>query len=394
MLLKIFSPVLLLLFIQFIFYLIYNGFSYYPNSSTQIIVSGLYLSTFISIIFYCFFSKVKFEGGRNFVTNKKIDILVVIIALFFIVKPTIIMYLMGVELGFDYVRQNFYSSDVIRSSAFGSMNIAIFVQTYVASFLWFYIIYLTGSKSKRSNYIFYFLLFSLVLYNMSYAGRFYMYFAIVVLYLKTIMDGKNPLVFLKRYGIVLVLFLFISTLIVSIRNNKDGLASSTRDIISLVEYHILQPFFLSQKIEFKQIIVDGYPFRSFIEGLLGPILYFFGVSFKDQVYGKYSRIFDDPTLYSFYTGSWYNAFSTFLPYIYMDFGLFSFIFIFIIFGYFFLSSYLISDVNLRLKFLSYLSLMLYFSLFQAPIFSNGTMFVILLFPWLYFFYKKIKFSRI
>lgn len=391
MLLKIFSPFLFLLCAQLIFYFIYSGFSYSPNVNTQFIIFGLYASTFLSIIIFCSYTKVLIKENIEFCTNKKIDIFALFLTLFFIVKPTVIMYLMGVEFGFDYVRQNFYSSDIIRSSAFGSMSIAIFVQTYVASFLWFYVIYLIGSKNKSSTYLFYFILFSLVLYNMSYAGRFYMYFAIILLYLKTIIEGRNPLVFLKKYGLILFSFLLASTLIVSVRNNKDGLANSSRDMISLLEYHVLQPFFLSQKIEYKQIVVEGYPFRSFVEGLFGPILHLGGVSFKDQAYGKYSRIFDEPTLYSFNTGSWYNAFSTFFPYIYMDFGMLSFIMIFIIIGYLFLTSYLIVDVVLRVKFLAYISLMLYFSLFQAPIFSNGTMFIVLLFPWFYFFYKKIKF---
>lgn len=390
---KLFIPVFLLSFIQLSAFFLYNGFTFNPSGSTEILISSFYLSLILAIFTFSIFVSKNFKpltDSRNN-SNVIVDYIALIITILFILKPTLIMYGMGVELGFDYVRQNFFTSDVIRSKAFGNMSLAIFTQNYVVAFLWFYIIYLIGFHSKRSNVIFYCILISLILFNMSYAGRFNIYFAIIVLYIKNVLEGKKLFDFIKKYFVLILALFSMSTIIVAIRNNREGFANNFNDILKVLEYHILQPFFVAQKIDNNQIIVDGYPFRVIIEGFFAPLLYLFNIELKDLPQGYYSRVFGDSTLYSQYTETYYNAFSTLFPYIYIDFGLMSPIFCFIIVFIFFSFSFLISGSSLRAKYLSYLSLMLYFSLFQAPIFSHGVLFIVIIVPLLS--YLGSKFNR-
>ncbi|WP_104498381.1 O-antigen polymerase [Acinetobacter indicus] len=390
MYLKLFYPYIFLSLCQVFGFYFYNGFSFYPKDDTKVVVSLFYFFSILAIVSFCLFNSNNIRKDTLVVSNKKIENLFLIITIFFILKPAFIMLSMGVEYGFDYVRQNFFTSDLIRSIAFGNMTIAVFTQSYIVPILWFYVIYLTDSKERYSKFTFYFILFSLVIFNLSYAGRFYIYFAIIVLYLKNVIERKSIMSFFKKNSYIIGFFFIISTFVVALRNNRDGLANESNDLLKLVEYHLLQPYFFAQKIDSNELIYDGYPFRVILEGFFSPILYFFGVTFKDLPQGKYSRIFDQPTLFSEYTNTYYNAFSTFFPYIYIDFGGFSVIYTFILIFIFLSLSRLISNLNLRFKYLAYISLILYFSLFQSTLFSYGTLIVIILFPITNFLYIKLK----
>lgn len=387
---KIFLPFLILLIIQILGFILYNGFSFDPLEKTKYLVISTYFFTIVFIffigIFYNINNRIVLEEKNGF--NKTLGFIIIFLVLCFLNKPSIILFFLGQSLGVDYVRDNFFVMESLRIQVFGNATIAAFTLMYVAPILWFFCIYLIGRSDKFSKFLFYYILFSLVVFNISYAGRFYIYFAFLVLYLKAILEGDSFLGFLKKYSIVIFSFLFFSFLILSLRNGDSYDSDIGKELNTLVEYHLVQPFFWSQKIDTGYFLFDGYPFKLFTESLFFPLFYLVGKSFSDISYGFYANKFSDFTLYSNQTGNTYNAFSTMYAYLFSDFGYFTPIFsiFFIILIMFF--SFFIRSSSDRLKYISYFSLMLYFSLFQAPIFSPGCLLVLFLVP----FFLRYRFK--
>jgi len=384
---KLFAPVFFLMFFQIIGYIFYQGFKFYPKPETYTFVLSIYIYSIFLFFAFCFFFDEKQRCSNELPTNNIFNVIVVIAVILFLIKPSIIMVMMGLQYGFDYVRQNFFGSDLIRAAAFGSVKISAFTLMYLVPIFWGYVIYLIGNKKRSNVFIMYFLLISLIFFNLSYAGRFNIYFAFIFLYLKSILEGFSFIRFCIKYLPIISILFFVSMFVVNIRNNKEGLVNDSNGFIKLLEYHIMQPNFLSQKIEDGSINNENYPFKTIIESLFYPIYNILGKSFSDISYGYYSTIFGNPTLYSNLTDTSYNAYSTFFIYLYADFYYFAYIaLLFIIFIFFSISKLLNRD--LRIRYVSYMSLMFYFSLFQAPIFSPGALFVLLVFPFIYKFFRK------
>lgn len=393
MYLKLFSPVLFLLIFQLIAFFFYNGFLYAASDYAVLMVSLTYISAIFAIFCFCFcssFIEKKNEIVLTHVKNRKVEIFFLILTIIFIVKPTFIMFMLGLDYGFDYVRQNYFSTDIIKSLAFGNMTIAVLTNLYLVQFLWFYIFLIIGSNDKFTNFVFYFILLSLVVFNLSYAGRFYIYFAFLVLFLKSLLEREKILVFLKKYSILFLGLIFSAFSMVNLRSNKNVLENDSSSILKLLEYHVMQPYFFAQKIDDYLLWDDGYPFRVIFESLNAHFLYLFGVSFSETTFGYYSAAFGNPTLYSQYSFGYYNAFSTFFAYIYADSKIFTPIITFIILLYLMLSSFFIWNLEFRRKFLAYISLMLYFSLFQAPIFTPGFLLIGVFVPLYFLAVSKFK----
>lgn len=393
MYIKIFFPFLILLLIQLLGFFFYEGFSFSPSYLTKIVVILTYVISITTILFFCIINK-NFKGKLNInyedKTNRFFSILFFLVTILFINKPTITLYFLGQELGFDYIRDKFFSLEALRASVFGSATIAAMTLMYITPILWFYTILLIGKKDKISVFLFYYTLFSLVLFNLSYAGRFYIYFALIVLYLKNTLEGGGVLLFFKKYILLVSLFIFSSFFILNVRTNSDYVAQNNDNqaLFSMIEYHLMQPFFWAQKVDTGTFSGDTYPFKLIIESVFFPLFYLAGKGFSDISYGYYANEFGAFTLYSIKTGSSYNAFATLYAYLYSDFGVFTpFFSSFFIMWIFFLSK-IIKDVNIRLKYLSFFCLMLYFSLFQAPIFSPGSLLILLILP----FVLKFKFK--
>lgn len=393
--LKLFIPVILLAIIQLVAFFYYSGFSFIPDIFSKYLVSSFYIFFIFSILFFCFFSKEK--NKKNFLEKNqelkinRMDLLVLFFCILLIVKPTIIMLIMGNTLGFDYVRSNFFSSDIIRGKAFGNMTLAILVQNYFVPFLWFYtVMMINHENSKKREFIFYLFLFSLILFNLSYAGRFYIYFSIIALYIKSIIQQGSLFTFFRKYLAISSMLIFLSFFILELRKGEEQIAQDQPNtLLMLLEYHILQPFFFSQKVYNGEIYHDGYPFRTLIEGVFAPIFYFLGTDLKELQQGQYPIIFSNFTLYSNYSDSYYNAFATFFPYFYSDYGVLAPIFLFFIMIYILFSSNLISGRDIRIKFLGFIALMLYFSLFQSMILSYGCLIIIFLFPVVNYIWTKL-----
>lgn len=386
---KIFLPFLVLLVIQLIGFVFYNGFSLEMNSETRYLVVATYLISIVFLILSSIFyriGRVDLNNKNNF--NKPLGFLIFLLVLVFLNKPTIILYFLGQSLGVDYVRNNFFIMESLRAQAFGSGVIAAFTLMYVAPILWFFCIYLIGSRDRLGKYLFYYILFSLVLFNMSYAGRFNLYFAVLIIYLKALMEGESILIFVKKYALLVASFLFLSLIILVSRSGDNYESNSDKEILTLVEYHLMQPFFWAQKIEGGIYLPDSYPFKLIIESILFPFFFFVGKSFSDISYGLYINKFSDFTLYSNQTENFYNAFATMYAYLYSDFGYFTPIFFVFFMTFILVYSFFIKNKLDRVKYISFFSLMLYFSLFQSPIFSPGCLLVLLISP--FFLRYKLK----
>lgn len=391
MYLKIFLPCIVLMIIQLFSFYVYDGFNTHLGLDTKLIVSLSYIfSLFAFILFICLNKRL--DCKINFIEKKGdylFDLFVLIVTIVFINKPSIILYGLGSELGFDYVRDNFFSGENIKNIAFGSTSMSAFILMYIAPLLWFYVILLIGKKDKFRSFLFFYILFSLVLFNLSYAGRFYIYFSIIALYLKSVLEGQNLFLFLKKYLILFSFLIFLALTILSLRTNRENISNEGKDYLVLLEYHIMQPSFFGQKIEDGTLSVIGYPFKLIIESFLFPFFFIMGKSFTEISFGFYSNQFSSATLYSSYTNSSYNSFSTLFAYLYSDFYVFTPFFSFLLIMFFLFYSKIIHSYEKRLKYLLYFSLMMYFSLFQAPIFSPGCLVVLILYPFL----SKFSFKK-
>jgi oligosaccharide repeat unit polymerase len=391
---KIFYPVIFLLIIQISAFYIYNGFNLEVFFYTKIIVTLCYVSCFLSILWFSFLNRsAKYVKENDYINESKykhiFDVIIIVVVIAFLVKPAVILYGLADELGFEYVRNNFFSNDALRITAFGNVQIAAFSLMYVVPMTWFYIINLIGRKDRYSNFLFYFLLLALILFNLSYAGRFYIYFSLIVIYIKSILEGQNIFVFLKKYLILILSLILTSLLMLNLRNSSNDVIDIEKDILGLIEYHIMQPFFFAQKIQDGTFLSNGYPFKTYIESFLFPMYFFVGKSFSDIPYGYYSNVFGEPTLYSFKTESTYNAFATFFAYLYSDFYFLTPIFVGVTTFFFLFYSKIIYNKNIRIKYVAYFSLMLYFGLFSAPILSPGALCILFVVP--LFYRYKFKF---
>ena len=152
---------------------------------------------------------------------------------------------------------------------------------------------------------------------------------------------------------------------------------------SIYDYHTGSIFFLAQKMETVPSLVNHelHLFRIIFEGIFSPFFYALGRPLGDlTVIYHVGYILSEATLYNKETGTLFNAFSTLFYFFFLDFGVFSPLFIFMIIGYVLFSSNFIFDYSLRLKYLAYVSLVMYFSLFSGVFFMPGYLMVIFLFP--------------
>lgn len=382
-------PPLFFMIFQLLMYIFYDGFEYKYTDTTFFLVVSLYIASIAAMLFFSFPEKkniIKYSGKDRDIGLW--DYFLLIIVLFFILKPTVFLYFMGKELGFDYVRDNYFSTSFIREKAYGSMFFAIMTQFYISVLIWFYLILIIDSKKK--NFIFYIILISMVLYNLSFAGRFNMYIVLLILYYKTIIQGGRWYDYIKKYSPVFIIFLMLSFFTVLIRSFNDDVDDFLYldELLVLFEYHVIPPFLMSQKIDTNILLNNGYPFSSVFEGFFAPFFYFLGSGFGGLPQGHISEIFSEFTLYSIRTDIYYNAYSTFYSLFYYDFGLMAPIFVFL-FVFLVLSlNKIIIDSGIRVKYLIFISLMFYFGLFQNSILSYG---VLLLLGCIFFYsiYKNL-----
>src|SRR5690606_3330777 len=148
---------------------------------------------------------------------------------------------------------------------------------YLVPFLWFYALFISDRKDRFSIFLFYFIVILLSIYNASYAGRFFIYYALIAIYMRYLILGISfKGVLFKGLFFILSSF-FLSTFIVNSRN-ESSVIDYKGMLESLYNYHVGSVFFLAQKIETVQPLVNNelHLFRIISEGLFSPILYILG----------------------------------------------------------------------------------------------------------------------
>lgn len=371
---KIYLPLVFLIIIQMCGYFLYDGFRIYETMLTKLLVVGCYLSLVLSIIITLYIK------GNNLFTVEKADVTrwIIIIAIAFSTTTLVLVLLPTLKLisfiniiGYDSIRDTFFSNTDFQFGLFYHRYIALFVLSYYMPIAWFFIIWLAQYNDKTMDVFFWFNSIVLVVFSISIAGRFSIYYLIVVLYYRAMLrGGRYKDLFYFFIGVVF--FVTISFVVLKFRNITspdmvDGYSFfDTHEINSVIEYNILSPFFLSQKIteNFGYLSFLQVPFATTFSGLL---FAFLGSNSPLIAVGEYFNIF---TLYSTYTNNDYNAFSTVFAYFIMDFGflapffcLFFFLLLFNIHSFF--------PVYCAGVFRLYIILQVFFSLYSSKITSPG-----------------------
>lgn len=371
---KIYFPLIFLIMIQMCGYFLYDGFQFYETIQTKLLIVGCYLSLILSVIITLHIK------GNNLFTVKKLDVTrrVIIIAIAFSTTTLILIMLPTIKLisfiniiGYDSIRDTFFSNTDFQFSLFYHRYIALFVLSYYMPIAWFFIIWLAQYNDKAMNSFFWFNSVVLVAFSVSIAGRFSIYYLIVILYYKAIFNGGKCKDFI--YFILSVFSLVVlSFIILKLRNVTSSEIVEynsffdKHEINSVIEYNILSPFFLSQKIteNFGYLSFLQVPFATTFSGLLFPIL---GSDSPLIAVGEYFNVF---TLYSKNTANDYNAFSTVFAYFVMDFGglapfFCTFFFVFLFNLHLFVSVYYANAFRL------YILLQTFFSLYSSKVTSPG-----------------------
>lgn len=390
---KIFLPFLVFALFQLINFYFYEGYNLEVSLSNQILITEMYVACILAIVVFCTTYKKNnvFYYGENFNSHKKMEYIMLFMACIFLIKPTIVLFGIGMELGFGYLRANYYTDPLIQQMAYGSNLIVALTNYYINPILWFYLIFISNSKHPRTKKVFFLLLVILVLFNLSYGGRFNIYYSILILYLKVILEGRSVFNSIKKYGYLIAILVFISFWMLFERNvNNQGVLDNVW--LGLYEYHNLPTFLLAQKIENKDILVEGYAFKSSFYSLISPLFMIFGLSGDSIPYFYYPVILGKFTLYSFYSENFYNSYTTLFAYFYIDNGYFSPIIIFIHFIILLFYSKIIPNHDIRYKYLCFIVFTLYNSLFMAPFFNPGYVLIIYLFPVVYLIYSKLKYG--
>lgn len=371
---KIYFPLIFLIMIQMCGYFLYEGFEIHETISTKLLVVGCYLSLFFSIIITLYIK------GNNIFNVDKIDAprWSVIVAVAFSIATIILVLLPTVKVisfinvvGYDSIRDAFFSNTDFQFGLFYHRYIALFVLSYYIPIAWFFIIWLAQYDDRNMNVLFWFNSIILVVFSISIAGRFSIYYLIVILYYRAIFRGGKYKDFF--YFIISIIFLVtVSFLVLKLRNitSSDMVEYNSlfdeHEVNSVIEYNILSPFFLSQKIteNFGYLSFLQVPFASTLSGVL---FVFLGSDSPLISAGEYFNIF---TLYSKYTNNDYNAFSTVFAYFIMDFGFLAPFFCLFFFVLLF-NIHTIFPVYYASAFRLYIILQIFFSLYSSKVTSPG-----------------------
>lgn len=377
--LRIVSPILILLCVQLVGYFLYSGFHLSPTFYASLIVVGCYVCSILAIFAISLIYNVGEDSRLSsvFSVNKGLLIFIFFVVFFTMNIPSFNMVVYGVTFGFDMVRQNYFSNDDFKSAMFGSVFVWGLARFYIVYIVIFFIVMLIDAKDRFQRIAFYYFLFSLVVFGVASAGRFYIYYMILILFYRTILLDNSIIAFLrKNVFLISVLFLF-SAAIVSMRLDRDGLSTSLEDMYRILEYHIVQPFLFSQKIDGNELSLSSYPLQTVVESFLFPFYkIFFGIGFSDIIYGMYDNVFNEFTLYSYNGDKYYNAFVTFFPFVYSETGVAAPLFVFVFLIFIFNVGMFLRSKHLRIKYFILVSILIYFSLFTYPVFAPGALLVL------------------
>lgn len=386
---KIFIPVICFLLLQLTGYTFFNQYYLETTLKTDILIYLNYLSLILIIFLFLLSNKannsVEIKEGNN-----RVNIIVFLSVLFFLIRPTIVLIGMNIELGADQVRYSIYNSDGVYTQIYGIGILGTFANYYLVPFLWFYCIWLCDKNDRFSKFLFYFIVLILSIYNASYAGRIFIYYAILAIYLRYVLLGLSVGKIFVKYIFILATAIISSNFILKNRNNSNDIGSS--DVVQgLIDYHVGGVFFLAQKMQTIPQLLSGdyYLFRTIYEGLFSPFYFLIGKPLGDLTYlYQVGQVLSVPTLYDLENNDYFNAFATLFYYFILDYGVFSPIFVFVIIGWILFTAKVIKDKNQRVKYIAFISLVLYFSLFTGVLFMPGYLLVIFSIPVILFIKSK------
>lgn len=391
---SLFTPFFILSSIQCIGLLFYEGFLISLSGHDILLLLSFYFSaTLATVIFCCIKSESTMPPQKGVTCSRRNfhAMLMIFLSVIFLIRPTIIMLMIGNEIGFDLLRVEFFNNYDIRYRIYGSLLVEWFINQYFVFFVWFYVIVISTSRDKMMLWTFYFLLIVLVLYNMAYAGRFNIYYAIIVLYMRNVLSGYSLINFIKKNLPLTLGLVGLSFFVLSIRNTDDS-SSVLNEMLIVFEYHIVPPFYLIERINDGMLFSESssFPFKTIVTSILMPVFYLFDIGASDIPWFQYGGYFNEFSVFSVFSEKYYNAFSTLFSFFYIDFGYLSPFFCFSTLLIFLLFSLVVDDKRIRISYLSFIALMLYMSLFKPVFFSPGFMTVLFVVPAFYLFRKCIK----
>lgn len=384
---SLFIPVIFICFFQAISLFLFDWFEPKAQYVDKLFVLFLYLSVVLSILCCSYLydkwnllDKEPISIGLN---NGYILSLVLILSFIFVfitVKINIYAYVVG----FDRIRDEFFLNQEFRASLFGGMFFDWVFNIFLIPFSWLFVIYL-GYTTEYKKW-FYGLLLIISLYNISIAGRFSIYYAFNILVIRfTYFNGFKFKFLIKLIMLVLIIVL-LSSLILTLRDDN---ISFTESINSLIDYHIIPPFFLINKMQegFGYPSFSNIPFYTVFSSFLLSIMKLIGAYQGDVPYYYFATYLNDFTLYSELTKSDYNAFSTVFPFFIVEYSFLAPLFVFLFFSILFLSCIFV-EYKYRKVYITFLILYVYFSFFKYEIASPGFQFFVV-FILLYSLTKRV-----
>ncbi|HAS8420421.1 TPA: oligosaccharide repeat unit polymerase [Vibrio vulnificus] len=382
---KVFLPVITLAIFQVIGYLLYDGFLIELSSYDIGFVLSLYISLIIGIFLFNLWERRKLLSVESKPFGKCFIGFVFLSSLALLLKPTITMYVIGSEIGFDLLRTYFFTDFAIRTLIYENLWVEWFTNQYYIYFLWFFLVFISNRSERYSVFIFYSIMLLLVLYNMAYAGRFNIYYSIVLIYIRSVLLGESLSLFIKNKLPVISIFVLLSFFVLLLRSTEGDIQSISRDILILIEYHLVPPFYLSERISDGMLLMseEPFPFKSFITSAFLPLFYLFDYGAYELPWFKYALYFNEFSLYSEYSEKYYNAFSTLFSFFYIDYYYTAPFFVLFFILFVLCYSRLIKNIELRFKYQSFFSLMLYMSFFKPMLFSPGVIVILIFFPLFY-----------
>lgn len=275
-------------------------------------------------------------------------------------------------VGYENIRYEFFFNDEFRSSVFRSIVYDWIFNWFIEPGTVLLAIHL-GFQKKYGRYFFWILIL-IVFYNASFGGRFSIYTAGLLIFMRmVIVSGFNRSLFL-RMSILVSITIGLASLVFYFRiddfNFKDNL-------LSIFEYHSMPPFYFMNKLDddFGSKWFVDVPMASIFTALPLAIIKLFKFYSGEVPYYFFTTYFNDFSLSSDLTNATYNAFATIFPFFYVEFNLASPLVVFIYFLLLFISP-LIVQKNIRLTFLCFVVYNCFFSFFQYRLVDPGTQFFI------------------
>ncbi len=305
------------------------------------------------------------------------------VLLFAVVAGTIIYWRVIVlsfveiaDIGLLGIRDRFFYDESYNVNLYGSKAILFLGNIIVMPMLVSILIFVMTNRTKFGNLLLWYLVILLALFSIASAGRFVFYYLVIIYVLVRLYSGR---ISGRNLAFIAVFFAVIVVISVTIQINRTAdiqnySATPIEDYIvdSLVNYHILGPYMLASGMVDNFGLSSGgnIPGLATIGSFVSPIVYLVTGRLVDVPSIYLGSYLSEMQVYSPSTFADYNAFGTFFASIFFDYK-FGAIVASLIYGFCipFLPSFVTQ--SLRKAFTILLAFLIYFGLFQDPLFSIG-----------------------